>query len=257
MMSFTLRRRVLPRPSAACQRKTWEAQARAWRAGRLRWTPRACRRWWGGGEHLRGARASCAMMGSWWRASTELARHGGGVVALPSQNHPQVLLESGYNIATLLAMYGSNTDWRDPTTWSCNNNVHASRHGGDGTAACVRIPAYTQVPTMASTCIHSRRCLSRRAGLWYVCQLFSETTSSGVTTQGEPFVARYSRWFMKRALGRSTAEGTKDLKKYRWVVFVCVLSCIALAPQWPRRYFISNAAIQRQDMSACYPFLRG
>lgn len=127
----------------------------------------------------------------------------------------------------------------------------------DGTAACVRIPAYTQVPTMASTCIHSRRCLSRRAGLWYVCQLFSETTSSGVTTQGEPFVARYSRWFMKRALGRSTAEGTKDLKKYRWVVFVCVLSCIALAPQWPRRYFISNAAIQRQDMSACYPFLRG
>lgn len=40
-----------------------------------------------------------------------------------------MLLESGYNIATLLSMYGSNTDWRDPTTWSCNNNVHASRHG--------------------------------------------------------------------------------------------------------------------------------
>ncbi len=41
----------------------------------------------------------------------------------------QALLDNNYNIATLLSMYNTDTDWRDPSTWSCNNNVHASRHG--------------------------------------------------------------------------------------------------------------------------------
>ena len=41
----------------------------------------------------------------------------------------QVLLDAGYNLATLMARYAPGVDWRDRVHWHCNNNTHPSRHG--------------------------------------------------------------------------------------------------------------------------------
>lgn len=76
------------------------------------------------------------------------------------------------------------TDWRQPEHWQCNNNVHPSRHGTyDG----VDQHPYETIFVKAS---------------WHV---------------GEPFTSTYTRWFEQRARGQDT-QGTLNEGLYRWAI---------------------------------------
>jgi hypothetical protein len=50
-----------------------------------------------------------------------------GIVVMGEYGLTNVLLGSGFNVATLMAKYPRGIDWRDQRHWSCNNNVHPSR----------------------------------------------------------------------------------------------------------------------------------
>lgn len=114
----------------------------------------------------------------------------------------KVLLSQGHNIATLLSKYGPNVDWRDHKHYACNDNVYPSRHG-----------SYEAID------MHPFETLFVQSA-WHV---------------GEPFTAKYSRWFMFRALGRQTTRGHFDEAKYS--------------------HFLSEEAQLGSNMSLCYPRL--
>jgi hypothetical protein len=62
-------------------------------------------------------------------------------------------------------------DWRDDKHWSCNDNVHPSRHG-----------------TYDGITMHPFETVFIKAS-WHV---------------GEPFTSRYTRWFSGHALGQAS-----------------------------------------------------
>ncbi|CAL5224082.1 g6708 [Coccomyxa viridis] len=67
--------------------------------------------------------------GVFWRRTCKLCVGDEGIVVGSEYGISKVILDSGFNLATLMARYAQGTDWRDPTHWGCNNNVHPSRHG--------------------------------------------------------------------------------------------------------------------------------
>ena len=69
-------------------------------------------------------------------------------------------------------------DWRDDKHWSCNDNVHPSRHGTyDG----ITMHPFETVFVKAS---------------WHV---------------GEPFTSHYTRWFSGHALGQARLLPVDDI----------------------------------------------
>ena len=108
-----------------------------------------------------------------------------GVVVGSEYALSKVLLDHGYNIATLLAMYPPNVDWREQQHWNCNNNVHPSRHG-----------------TYDHMTMHPFETLFVKSS-WHV---------------GEPFTTHYSKWFTEIARGSSNTQGQFDEIMYTYAV---------------------------------------
>ena len=81
--------------------------------------------------------------------------------------------------------YSRDTDWRDPSNWSCNDNVHPSRHGTyDG----ISMHPYETIFVKAS---------------WQV---------------GEPHLSRYTEWMQAHAAGKHGTEGTFNKSIYEYAI---------------------------------------
>ena len=108
-----------------------------------------------------------------------------GVVVLGEYGLSNVLLNAGYNIATLMSRYSSETDWREERHWHCNGNVHPSRHG-----------------TYDTISMHPFETVFLKAS-WHV---------------GEPHLTRYTNWFLGLAAGSDNTGGTFNEPLYRYAI---------------------------------------
>ena len=108
-----------------------------------------------------------------------------GVVVQGEYGLTKVLFDHGYNVATLLSMYPYDIDWRDPQHWSCNDNVHPSRHG---TYDHITMHPFETVFVKSS---------------WHV---------------GEPFTSHYSTWLSDHAHGVAHTTGSFDQLMYTYAI---------------------------------------
>lgn len=95
----------------------------------------------------------------------------------------RILLEMNYNIDSLLMRYRG-IDWRDQTSWMCNDNIHPSRIG-----------MYDEMSQ------HPLETVFIKAS-WGV---------------GEPYTSKYSKWIYLQHTGRNYAltHGTLNLTGYQ------------------------------------------
>ncbi|KAK9842595.1 hypothetical protein WJX81_008112 [Elliptochloris bilobata] len=108
-----------------------------------------------------------------------------GIVVKGEYGLSETLLGAGYNLATLMARYAPDTDWREKRHWHCNNNAHPSRHG-----------------TYDNISMHPFETVFIKAS-WHV---------------GEPHLSHYSSWFLGRADGAANTGGTFDERMYRYAI---------------------------------------
>ena len=88
-------------------------------------------------------------------------------------------------MATLLSKYGPDVDWRDPTNWCCNNNVHPSRPG-----------------TYDGISMHPYETLFVKR-TWHVSDAYTD---------------RYSAWQIQHLNGSPGTEGSFDQEGYEWAI---------------------------------------
>ena len=108
-----------------------------------------------------------------------------GVVVLGEYGLSNVLLNAGFNIATLMSRYSTETNWREERHWHCNSNVHPSRHG-----------------TYDTISMHPFETVFLKAS-WHV---------------GEPHLTRYTSWFLGLAAGSDNTGGTFNEPLYRYAI---------------------------------------
>ncbi|KAK9818280.1 hypothetical protein WJX72_010022 [[Myrmecia] bisecta] len=108
-----------------------------------------------------------------------------GVVVMGEYGLSNVLLNHGYNIATLMSKYSISTDWRNEKHWHCNNNVHPSRHG-----------------TYDGISMHPFETVFIKAS-WHV---------------GEPHLSHYTNWFLGHAEGNANTGGSFYEPMYRYAI---------------------------------------
>ncbi|GFR50778.1 hypothetical protein Agub_g13043 [Astrephomene gubernaculifera] len=108
-----------------------------------------------------------------------------GIVVGGEYGLTAVLLEAGYNVATLMSKYARNVDWRDRRHWGCNDMVHPSRHGTyDG----IGFHPYETIFVKSS---------------WHVA---------------DPYTRRYSTWVTQHKEGDAGTDGEWNEKLYRYAI---------------------------------------
>ncbi|GLC36222.1 hypothetical protein PLESTB_001367100 [Pleodorina starrii] len=108
-----------------------------------------------------------------------------GIIVGGEYGITSVLLEAGYNVATLMSKYARDVDWRDERHWACNDMVHPSRHGTyDGIA----FHPYETVFVKSS---------------WHVA---------------DPYTRRYSLWMTQHREGDAGTDGEWNEKLYRYAI---------------------------------------
>ena len=81
--------------------------------------------------------------------------------------------------------YSLDTDWRDPSNWACNDNVHPSRHG-----------------TYDGISFHPYETMFVKES-WHV---------------GEPYLSRYTRWTKLHLAGKHGTSGSFNKDMYQYAI---------------------------------------
>ena len=83
--------------------------------------------------------------------------------------------------------YSLDTDWRDPSNWACNDNVHPSRHG-----------------TYDGISLHPYETMFVKES-WHV---------------GEPYLSRYTNWKSLHLAGEHGTNGYFNREMYKFAISV-------------------------------------